>query len=118
MFSTTSLLIKNEICLSVRLCVSQAEIIVIRDIFLGSIGVKITKKSLLFTRKRYKTALYQGICRQVAMHGIACVSRVWCAYVTMAFCVGAIYLTQKLCVQTAGVAKMLNLNDRPIFRNG
>ena len=58
-----SLLIKNEICLCVCLSgytfrhalMSNADILDIdRDIYLGRIGIKMTKKLLLFTRKWLK----------------------------------------------------------------
>ena len=60
---------------------------------------KNNKKITLIYEKTVKTVRYQGI----AMHRIACVSRVLGAQVTMAFCVRAIYLTQKtLRAHTAG----------------
>ena len=50
--------------------------IVIKHIFLGSIGVKITKKVTLIFEKTVKNRSLLGYLPLVAVHRIACVSRV------------------------------------------
>ena len=69
---------------------------------------KNNKKVTLIFEKTVKNRPLLGYLPPVAVHRIACVSRVLCAYVTIAFCVRAIYLTQKLCVQTAGCRQVVD----------
>ena len=68
---------------------------------------KNNKKVSLIYEKTVKNRPLPGYLPPVAMHRIAYVSKVWCVYVTIAFCVLGI-LTQKFCVQTAGCRKVVD----------
>ena len=66
--------------------------------YLGSIGIKITKKSVLFMRKRQKPS----VTRVFVAARIACVSRVWTRMRTL-----DIFDAKKRCVQTAGCRQQI-----------